>query len=585
MAETFNSVLDQMMNNVAPVDYTGQVEGMINRLMESNEQQFGTIKPDSSLNGQFGQTVNKEIGSYNQLNQSYNDRIKYYDDILNNNKNKKQFIKSFEDQGYQMSKSMRDGIEPYHQNFIKQVNEAKQATMNSFSQNKELFDSMFKDMTNMSTSQATDAIKINKQNSNMAERMVKNFEINSNKFAENTAQDLEDISKAIASKTDVSAEAIRGSNKQKEVKQIMDEHKKWAKDMQRGRSGMPTESVLTEYKNLAQRKDVILNTLDKSGAKTDELVDQINNIFDKASSNYEKVLGEAGELNTSVASTYIKRTSAMERITQDVGEDGKRRRLGNKGEINYTMDDLKVDNPNLYDEITNPKMGFKTNNLYNEEMHYPKMYTDKEVSNILEQGRLNKVNGRKRIIEGAFDNTPDPLSVKRSLNPFRTVEGAPMGPPVKAGQEAVEQAAKKGAEEVAETSVAKKLLKRHGFNSIINGVFTIADYKESRREGDGVLKSAAKAGVNFAIGETLGLAAVPFYMASSLPSMAVKGVEGVAKMNREMNAGARMQPFAEASFQDTQQLATMRQSGMEMAKMSQYNLQQTIMGNEAQYLR
>ena len=42
--------------------------------------------------------------------------------------------------------------------------------------------------------------------------------------------------------------------------------------------------------------------------------------------------------------------------------------------------------------------------------------------------------------------------------------------------------------------------------------------------------------------------------------------------------------FSGAQFADNQQLATMRQSGMEMAKMSQYNLQQTLMGNEANHL-
>jgi hypothetical protein len=51
-----------------------------------------------------------------------------------------------------------------------------------------------------------------------------------------------------------------------------------------------------------------------------------------------------------------------------------------------------------------------------------------------------------------------------------------------------------------------------------------------------------------------------------------------------MNSAANFQTFGDAQFMDTQQLATMRQSGMEMAKMAQYNLQQTLMGNEATYL-
>jgi hypothetical protein len=51
-----------------------------------------------------------------------------------------------------------------------------------------------------------------------------------------------------------------------------------------------------------------------------------------------------------------------------------------------------------------------------------------------------------------------------------------------------------------------------------------------------------------------------------------------------MNSAANFQVFGGAEFHDTQQLATMRQSGMEMAKMAQYNLQQTLMGQEASYL-
>jgi hypothetical protein len=66
--------------------------------------------------------------------------------------------------------------------------------------------------------------------------------------------------------------------------------------------------------------------------------------------------------------------------------------------------------------------------------------------------------------------------------------------------------------------------------------------------------------------------------------MAIKGTELLYKENRKMNSAANSQVFGGAQFQDTQQLATMRQSGMEMAKMAQYNLQQTLMGNEASYL-
>jgi hypothetical protein len=72
--------------------------------------------------------------------------------------------------------------------------------------------------------------------------------------------------------------------------------------------------------------------------------------------------------------------------------------------------------------------------------------------------------------------------------------------------------------------------------------------------------------------------------AKEVPGLVMKGAETLYKENRRMNSAANFQTFGDAQFQDTQQLATMRQSGMEMAKMAQYNLQQTLMGNEATYL-
>ena len=117
-----------------------------------------------------------------------------------------------------------------------------------------------------------------------------------------------------------------------------------------------------------------------------------------------------------------------------------------------------------------------------------------------------------------------------------------------------------------------------------NVLGAISDYKDARREGHGVVSSALKAGVNFAIEEALGNWAIVYHTAKWLPKGIIQGTEALYKENRRMNSAANVQVFGGAQFQDTQQLATMRQSGMEMAKMAQYNLQQTLMGNEATYL-
>lgn len=131
----------------------------------------------------------------------------------------------------------------------------------------------------------------------------------------------------------------------------------------------------------------------------------------------------------------------------------------------------------------------------------------------------------------------------------------------------------------------KKFLKGFGLNEIFTLYNTVSTYKDQRREGHNAISSSAKAGTELLLSESLGFGQ---YMALSLirelPTATVKGSSAIFKETRRMNSAARFQIFGDADFQDTQQLATMRQSGMELAKMSQYRLEQTLMGNEARYL-
>ena len=122
-------------------------------------------------------------------------------------------------------------------------------------------------------------------------------------------------------------------------------------------------------------------------------------------------------------------------------------------------------------------------------------------------------------------------------------------------------------------------------NGAFAGIMGIADYKESRKEGKTVLESAGSAVFEFAKGEVLGFwGSVGLDIVKGVPKMAVGAYNEVQSVNRSMNNLQRFTPFADSQFADTQQLATMRQSGMEMAKMANYNLQQTLMGTEAKYL-
>lgn len=119
----------------------------------------------------------------------------------------------------------------------------------------------------------------------------------------------------------------------------------------------------------------------------------------------------------------------------------------------------------------------------------------------------------------------------------------------------------------------------------MSAIGAIAEYKEGRNEGKTILGSAADAALSFAFTEAIGLTgAMALGAVKGVTSLGVKGTKYAIESSRSMNNIQRFTPFADAQFQDTQQLATMRQSGMELAKMSQYNLQQTLMGTEARHL-
>lgn len=157
---------------------------------------------------------------------------------------------------------------------------------------------------------------------------------------------------------------------------------------------------------------------------------------------------------------------------------------------------------------------------------------------------------------------------------------------VVATNEAAEQMVKQTADEAVNVGnpYFKQVFSGRNLGAVLNLGFAISDYNEARNAGDGVVKSAAKAGAQFVAGEMLGAWMFPVMLAKQVPSIAVNTIEATQQMTRQMNSTSRIQTFGEAQFRDTQQLATMRQAGMEMAKMSQYNLQQSIMGNEAQYM-
>lgn len=156
------------------------------------------------------------------------------------------------------------------------------------------------------------------------------------------------------------------------------------------------------------------------------------------------------------------------------------------------------------------------------------------------------------------------------------------------GAEVPEKIAKKINKEVTSSNTlasAARGNKSAVFGGIMSGAMAISDFKENRKEGKTVIESAGSAAFEFAKGEVLGLWGMAgLSLVKGVPKAAVSVYNEVQSVNRSMNNLQRFTPFSDSEFADTQQLATMRQSGMEMAKMANYNLQQTLMGTEAKYL-
>ncbi len=198
----------------------------------------------------------------------------------------------------------------------------------------------------------------------------------------------------------------------------------------------------------------------------------------------------------------------------------------------------------------------------------------------------------KEVKAGTFSPTnSETTSTTKNKNTGESNSSKKRKQKAQVAQEATEEAAEKATKEAVKEGIdelgpsnLKKIFNKRVFDIGLNAAFAISDYKDARDSGKGVVGSAVKAGALFAAGEVLQGAMFPVMLASSIPKMAVGAIETTQKMTRQMNNMQRIQTFGESYFQDTQQLATMRQAGMELAKMSQYNLQQSIMGNEAQYM-
>lgn len=544
---TFNGVYSDMINGIQSFEslYGPQTDAFLNAVFEATS--------NVAIDGINSSSAEKLNNVYTNFNTEVGNYESYYDNLINKASTNKQFIQTLESQGVTIDKSFRKQIGDFRQQYIDKVLEAKSKAQQSFNGfindvnsivEKEVGHNLPQISQHIQNRQAFIQNTIDPQINQAVSLIDKN-----NEYAQ-------EASKQIQATREQFAQKLSDPNiSQEEVKQTMKEFNNWTKDVQKGKNEI-TSNLIGNNKLLEQQRQNVLNQLEQNGFSSKETTNLIEEVFSKTNQGYNNILGEGGELTQAAMSVNEQRLNAMHRISGN----------GQIPDMTSVVDEVSVTSPtpNLTtrSKPTELVKGSRTHRLEGTPIKNSTApnYLIREKNDDLIINLTRKANQQISPSDYLTAKMPERFEIK---NP---------------------KVLKEAGEEVADNLSAKMLLKKHGLNSVINIGATIIDYKESRREGQGVLKSAAKAGINFAIGETLGFAAIPFYLASSAPVMATKAIEGVNKMEREMNSVARMQPFSDTYFQDTQQIATMRQSGMEMAKMAQYNLQQTLMGAEATHL-
>ena len=121
--------------------------------------------------------------------------------------------------------------------------------------------------------------------------------------------------------------------------------------------------------------------------------------------------------------------------------------------------------------------------------------------------------------------------------------------------------------------------------SVFAGGLLLNDYSSRRDEGDSVLSAAFGAVAEQGLAMATGFKG---YMAFELlrnSGVIVDAVESLSAQRRAYYANEQYQaPFRTNTFVDNEQLYTMRQAGMELAKQAKYKQVATMMGNEARYM-
>ena len=117
------------------------------------------------------------------------------------------------------------------------------------------------------------------------------------------------------------------------------------------------------------------------------------------------------------------------------------------------------------------------------------------------------------------------------------------------------------------------------------GIFGKMEYDDYREQGEGKVASAIGAVADVALPFLMGGPAYMGYLAvTELPGLAVSAVDSFDQYRRKIGREMHGHAFQNDSFNDNQQVHTMRQAGMAIAQRSRYNTKQAMIGNEAKYM-
>ena len=121
--------------------------------------------------------------------------------------------------------------------------------------------------------------------------------------------------------------------------------------------------------------------------------------------------------------------------------------------------------------------------------------------------------------------------------------------------------------------------------SVFSGGLLLNDYSTRRDEENSALSAAFGAVAEQGLAMATGFKG---YMAFELlrnSGVIVDALESFSAQRRAYYANEQYQaPFRTNTFVDNEQLYTMRQAGMELAKQAKYRQIATLMGNEARYM-